>query len=182
MCRSSKQMEQPALGAAAHTASAVDPLLSQWSGDWGPCMLLQNKGGIRMAEDTILYISDHGPRSSSILAALEATGYDVVSAGTSTQAIALLFVMHSVTAVVLDQHSVGESSFDLTHGLRALRQDVPIVLLCTERTDRLPPAVDACVNKGQPLENLKADLQRLLAEKPAAESPNDCCSCASPSI
>jgi DNA-binding NarL/FixJ family response regulator len=135
-----------------------------------------------MAGNTILYISDHGPGSSSILAALEATGYDVVSTASSTQAIALSFVMHSVTAVVLDQHSVEESSFDLTHSLRALRPDVYIVLLCADRIDRLPPAVDACVNKGQPLENLKADLQRLLAEKPAAESPNDCCSCASPSI
>ena len=120
-----------------------------------------------MTGNTILYISDHGPRSSSILAALEATGYEVVSTDSSTQAIALLFVMHSVTAVVLDQHSPEESSFDLTHSLRALRPDVPMVLLCADRIDRLPTNVDSCVNTGRPLENLEADLHRLLAEKPA---------------
>ena len=132
-----------------------------------------------MAENTILYISDHEPRSSSILAALGATGYDVVSTDNSTQAIALLFVMHSVTAIVLDQ-PIEEPSFDLTHSLRALRPDVPIVLLCADRIDRLPPAVDSCVNTGQRLENLEANLQRLLAERPAAVGPIDCCSCASP--
>jgi len=133
-----------------------------------------------MAENTILYISDHELRSSSILAALGATGYDVVSTDNSTQAIALLFVMHSVTAIVLDQHSIEEPSFDLTHSLRALRPDVPIVLLCADRIDRLPPAVDSCVNTGQGLENLEADLQRLLVERPAAVGPIDCCSCTSP--
>jgi CheY-like chemotaxis protein len=59
-----------------------------------------------MPSDTILYISDHGLRSSSILAALEASGYSVVSADSSTQAIALVFVLHSVNDVVLDQHSI----------------------------------------------------------------------------
>jgi CheY-like chemotaxis protein len=133
-----------------------------------------------MAVDTVLYISDHGPRSNSISAVLEATGYDVVNANSSAQAIALLFVMHSVTAVVLDQHSIEQSSFDLTRSLGTLRPDVPIVVLYADRIDRLPPAVDACVSTGQPLENLAADLQRLLAEKPAAAGPIDCCSGASP--
>jgi DNA-binding response OmpR family regulator len=132
-----------------------------------------------MAE-TILYISDHGPRSSSILAALEATGYDVVSTDSSTQSVALLFVMHSVSATVLDQQSIEEPSFDLTRSLRALRPDVPIFLLCADRIDLLPPAVDSCVNTRQPLENLEADLHRILAEKPDAVSSVDCCSCTSP--
>jgi hypothetical protein len=133
-----------------------------------------------MTGGTILYISHHGPRSSSILAALDATGYNVVSTDSSTQAIALLFVMHSVTAVVIDQHSIEESSFDMVHSLRALRSDVPIVLLCADRFDRLPSAVNYCVNAGQPLENVTSDLQRTLAEKPAAEGLIDCSSCASP--
>lgn len=135
----------------------------------------------RMPGDTILYIRDHGPRSSSILAALEAIGYEVVSTNSSAQAIALLFVMHSVTAVVLDQHSIEQPSFDLTHSLRALRPDVPRILLCADRIDRLPPAVDYCVNAGQPLDNVTSDLQRILAEKPAPVSAVDCCSGARPS-
>jgi hypothetical protein len=133
-----------------------------------------------MAGETILYVSDHGPCSNSILAALEATGHEVVSADSSAQAIALLFVMHSVTAVVLDQHSIEQSSFNLTRNLRALRPDVPIVLLCGGRIDRLPPNIDSCVNAEQPLENLTFNLQCLLAEKPAEVGSTDCGSCASP--
>ncbi len=130
-----------------------------------------------MAEETLLYISDHGPRSSSMLAALEAAGYDVVSTNSSTQAIALLFVMHSVIAVVVDQHSIEQPSFDLAHSLRALRPDIPIVLLCADRIDRLPPDIDLCVNIGQAPESVAFDLQRFLAE-PATVGPIDCCSCA----
>lgn len=128
-----------------------------------------------MTEDVILYISDHGPRNSSILAALEATGHDVVSTENSTRAVALLFVMHSVTAVVLDQRSIEQPSFDLARSLRALCPDVPIILLCADRIDRLPPAIDACVSTDQPLKNLAAALQRILAEKPVAAGMIDCC-------
>jgi hypothetical protein len=133
-----------------------------------------------MAGETLLYISDHGSRGSSMLAALEAAGYDVVSTNGSTQAIALLFVMHSVIAVVVEQHSIEQPSFDLAHSLRALRPDIPIVLLCADRIDRLPPDIDLCVNIGQPLESVASDLQRFLEEKPAAVGPIDCCSCATP--
>jgi hypothetical protein len=133
-----------------------------------------------MSEDAILYISDHDARSRSIIAALEATGYDVASTEGSTQAIALLFVMHSVTAVVVEQHSIEQSSFDLPHSMQALRPDVPIILLCADRIDHLLSAVGYCVNTRQPLENVTADLQRLLAEKPAATGLIDCCNCANP--
>jgi CheY-like chemotaxis protein len=140
----------------------------------------ETKGEKQMAEDTVLYISDHGPRGSSIMAALEAIGYGVVTTDSSTQAIALLFVMHSVTAVVLDQHSIEQSNFDLTHNLRELRPDVPLILLCADRIDHLPPEVDLCVNTGRPLENITADLKRILEQKPAPAGPVDCCGCASP--
>jgi response regulator RpfG family c-di-GMP phosphodiesterase len=139
----------------------------------------QVKVEYEMAGDTILYISDHGPRSSSILAALEATGYDVVSTDSSTQSVALLFVMHSVSVIVVDQHSIEQPSFDLAHSLRVLRPDVPIVLLCTDRIDHLPAAVDYCVNAWQALENVISDLQSIMAKKSAAAGPADCCSCVS---
>jgi CheY-like chemotaxis protein len=119
-----------------------------------------------MAGDTILYISGHGPGSNSILAALGATGHDIVSADSSTQAIALLFVMHSVAAVVLDQSAIEQTSIDLARSLRALCPDVPIILLCADRIDHLPRGIDFCVDAGRPLENVTSDLQRLLAEKP----------------
>jgi CheY-like chemotaxis protein len=133
-----------------------------------------------MAADTILYISNHGPRSRSILAALEATGYDVVTTDSSTQSVALLFVMHSVSATVLDQQSIEQSSFDLARSLRALRPDVPIILICADRIDRLPAGVDYCVNSLQALENVTSDLQRILAKKSDAVASIDCCSCESP--
>jgi response regulator RpfG family c-di-GMP phosphodiesterase len=145
-------------------------------------MINETKVEYMMAGDTILYISDHGPRSSSTLAALEAIGYDAVSAINSIQAIALLFVMHSLTAVVLDQHSIEQSSFDLIHSIRALRPGVPIILLCTARVDRLPSAVDYCVQVGQALEDVTSDLKRILAEKPVTVGSIDCCSGPRPSM
>jgi hypothetical protein len=117
-----------------------------------------------------------------MLAALEAAGYDVVSTDGSTQAIALLFVMHSVIAVVVDRHSIEQPSFDLAHSLRALRSDIPIILLCADRIDRLPPDVDLCVNTGQPLESVVSDLQHFLEEKPAAVARLIAATAQSPSI
>ena len=119
-----------------------------------------------MVAGTILFVSDHGPQSSSILAALEATGYDVASPDRSTQAIAMLFVMNSVNAVVIDQPWTNQSSFDLTRSLRALCPEVPIIALCDGRIDPLPPEVDSCLNMRQPPEKVTSDLKCVLAERP----------------
>ena len=118
-----------------------------------------------MLTGTILFISDHGSGNDSISGALKATGYNVVNADHSTQAIAMLFVMASVTAVVIGQHSIEQSGFDLTRNLRALCPQVPIIALCDGRIDRLPPGVDSCLNTGRPLRKVTSDLKRLLAEK-----------------
>jgi hypothetical protein len=131
-----------------------------------------------MAEDTILYISDHGPCSDFISAALDATGHNVVSIHSSAQAIAMLFVMHSVAAVVLGQQWIEQPSFDLTRNLRALCPDVQLVALCDGRIDQLPLEVDCCVNTRQPLETLTSDLKRIIEERPIAVGPIDCCSSA----
>jgi DNA-binding NtrC family response regulator len=110
-----------------------------------------------MACDTILYISDPATSSKPILAALEATGYAVVSTSRSTQAIALLFVMHSAAAVVLDQRRGEEANFNLIRNLRSICPDVPILLLCHDQIHCTPPDVDACVSLGQPFEDLTLD-------------------------
>ena len=55
-----------------------------------------------MEQNTILHISDRANSSNSVLAAFKETGYEVVSTNTPTQGVALLYVMHSVAAVVLD--------------------------------------------------------------------------------
>jgi DNA-binding NtrC family response regulator len=118
-----------------------------------------------MGLETILYISDQTASSNSVLAALKATGYEVVSIDGSTDAVALLFVMHSVAAVLVDDRAREQTRFDLTGTLRAIRPEVPIVMLCGVQMDRLASLADACVNTGQPLEKMAPAVQRLLSAK-----------------
>src|SRR5580700_6339650 len=105
-----------------------------------------------MNRDTILYVFDQAVDSHLVLAALKATGCHVLSSSSSTQATALLFIMHSVAGIFLNQRAGEQNIFDLARSLRALRPDVPIVLLCPEEIQDLPSCVNACVNTGGPLE------------------------------
>jgi hypothetical protein len=118
-----------------------------------------------MTRETILYIFDQTAGSNSVLAALRATGYDIVSTNSAMQAIALLFVMHSVAAVVLDYPTREEASLDEARSLRAVCPSVRIVLLRNDPIDRLPSFVDACVSTRQPLENLTCAIRHLLNAK-----------------
>ncbi|MCU1310460.1 MAG: hypothetical protein JWO20_1585 [Candidatus Angelobacter sp.] len=118
-----------------------------------------------MAVERILYISDQTASSNSVLAALKASGYEVVSTDGSTDAVALLFVMHSVAAVLVDDRAREQTRFDLTRTLRAIRPDVPITLLCGVQMDRLASLADAYVSTGQPLEKMAPAVQRLLTAK-----------------
>jgi len=115
-----------------------------------------------MTDETILYVSDQTANDNSVLAALKATGYEVVSANSATQAIALLYVLHTVAGVVLNHRARARAKFDVARSLRAIRSGVPIVLLCSEQIKRLPSSVDACVDTGQPLEKLTAAVRRRL--------------------
>jgi len=120
-----------------------------------------------MTRDTVLYVYDEGANSKSVSTALEAAGYDVVSTDHGTQGIALLFVMHSVAAVVLDRLTRKHGGFNLARRLRAIHPGVPIMLLCRKQIDPLPPWVDACVSPGEPLEKLISILQKMLNHEPA---------------
>lgn len=118
-----------------------------------------------MTREAILYISEPVANSDSVLAAIEATGYEVVSTNSATQGIALLYIMHPVAAVVL-HHRVGEhAGLNVARGLRAIHPDALIVLLCDEQTDCVPSYVDACIGIGQPLEGLIAAVRHLVATK-----------------
>jgi hypothetical protein len=86
-----------------------------------------------MEHETILYISDQA-NSNPVLVALNGTGYEVVSTNRATQGVALLYVMHSFVAVVLS-HQAKEQ--DLARSLRAIRPDVPIIVLCRDQIDSL---------------------------------------------
>jgi response regulator RpfG family c-di-GMP phosphodiesterase len=129
-----------------------------------------------MAGDTILYVSDHAV-SASVLAAIKAAGYDVVSADRTNQALALLFVMRSAAAVVLDLGSTEEIGYELARELRAIHSGVPILLRCCEHIDHRPPWVDAYVSAGEPLERLASLLRKMLngelavQDGPPSDSP-----------
>src|SRR3982074_3500849 len=118
-----------------------------------------------MTNKTILYLSDQATNCNSVLAALKATAYEVVSINSATQALAMLYVLHAVAGVVLNHRARERAKFDIARSLRAIRSDVPIVLLCGDQMNRLPPSADACVDTGQPLEKLAAAVRRLLAAK-----------------
>jgi CheY-like chemotaxis protein len=118
-----------------------------------------------MTNETILYLSDLATNSNSVLAALKATGCEVVSTNSATQAIALLYVLHTVAGVVLNRRAREPNTCELARSLQAIRPDVPIVLLCSDRIDRLPSCVDACVRTEQPLERLAAAVRCLLTAK-----------------
>jgi hypothetical protein len=81
----------------------------------------KNEGGNTLALESILYISNQATSSNSVLAALEASGGEVVGTDSATQAIALLFIMHSVAVVVLHYRASERTSFDLVRSLRAIR-------------------------------------------------------------
>jgi response regulator RpfG family c-di-GMP phosphodiesterase len=121
-----------------------------------------------MVSDTILYVSDHAV-STSVLAAINAADYDVVSTNRATQALALLFVMHSAAAVVLDLESTEKIGFEFARQLQAIDPGVPILLRCCEHIDHLPSWVSAYVSVGEPLERLTSLLRRMLNGKVAVQ-------------
>lgn len=116
-----------------------------------------------MARETILYIFDSGRDTDAAFAVLKTAGYEVVSTNSGMQAVALLFILHPIAAVVLDHRAPEPTSFEVARSLKAVRPDVPIVLLCRDQFDRLPPSVDVCVSTRQPLARLTSEVRRLLA-------------------
>jgi DNA-binding response OmpR family regulator len=115
-----------------------------------------------MSLDTILYIFDKAIASDPVLVALKATGYKVISAGSSSQGLALLFLMRSVAAVVLHDEAGEWAGPEGARTLRAIRSNVPIILLCRYQIDGLPSCVDVCVSLAQPLDLVISAVRRLL--------------------
>lgn len=134
-----------------------------------------------MALESILYISNQATSSNSVLAALEATGCQVVGADSATQAVALLFITHSVAVVVLHYRARERASFDLVRSLRAIRPGVPIILLCREQIVPLPSGVDASgvylYDVGQPREKLTSQVQSLLTGEGPGPNVDDAVHC-----
>lgn len=114
-----------------------------------------------MKREAILYISDHAT-SDSVTVELEARGYEVVDIDSPSQGTALLYIMHSVAAVVLHYQAEDRTWFELTRSLRAIRPSVPTILLSRDPILCLPPWVDACVGTKQPLEQVASAVDNLL--------------------
>ncbi len=77
-----------------------------------------------MEYNTILYVSAE-KSSDPVLAVLKETGCEVVNTDSPTEGVALLYIMHSVTAVVLDNRAREQAGFDVAQSLRQIRPDVP---------------------------------------------------------
>jgi DNA-binding response OmpR family regulator len=115
-----------------------------------------------MGDKIILYISDRSNRSNSVLAALKETGCEVVSTNSPTIGVALLYVMHTVDAVVLNNGSREQASFDVAESLRQIRPNVPIMLQCGDQIDSSPSWTDRCVSTDE----LASAVQDLLIVEP----------------
>ena len=98
-----------------------------------------------MGHSTILYISDHASSSSSVMAVLKETGCEIVSTDSPSQGVALLYIMRSVSAVVLDSGAAEHAGFDLTQSLRRIRPNVPVMLQCDDQIDNSPSRTESCV-------------------------------------
>lgn len=121
----------------------------------------------------ILYLSNQAG-SNSVTAALEATGHQVVSTYSRTQAIALMFLISPVAAVVLHDRMEEEAILDVARSTRSIHPEVPIILLSGHEIDHLPPCVDACVSTGHPGDDITSAVRFLLAEKPESFRRQGC--------
>jgi hypothetical protein len=119
----------------------------------------------RMSEDhIILHISDGASRSDSVLAGLKEKGYELVNTDSPTQGVALLYVMHSAAAVLVDKGASEQADFDLVQSLRLIRPKVPVTLLCGDQVDSSRSPADTCVKKDE----LASGLQHLLTAESVA--------------
>lgn len=90
-----------------------------------------------MARETILYFSDQANSSNSVSGALKAAGYEVLKTNSSTEAIALLYIMQSVVRVVLNHRARQHTSFDVAQSMGSICPDIPIIFLCRGQIDTL---------------------------------------------
>jgi DNA-binding NtrC family response regulator len=111
---------------------------------------------------TILHVSGRANISNSVLAELKETGCEVVSTNSPTEGVALLYLMHSVAAVLLDNRAREQAGFDLAQSLRKIRPNVPLILLCGDQIDASPSWTDGCVSR----DKLTSAVQHLLTAEP----------------
>jgi DNA-binding NarL/FixJ family response regulator len=129
---------------------------------WKATCFIHGEGGNAVKHETILYISDHATSSDSVAVELKGKGYEVVDTDSPSHGAALLHIMHSVAAVVLNCQPGDRTWFELAKTLRAIRPDVPIILLSRDPILHLPPWVDACVGTAPEPEKVSSAVHNLL--------------------
>lgn len=115
-------------------------------------------------DNTILYISSRANSGDSVLDALKEKGYEVVTASSPTEGVALLYVFHPIVAVVLGKRAREQAAFDVAQSLKQIRPNIPIVELCGDRTDGSSSRTNKCVST----DKIASALQYLLAAESAA--------------
>jgi DNA-binding NtrC family response regulator len=121
-----------------------------------------------MYKQTILLVFVDRIQGGRLCRSLADAGYEVSGTSSSTQAIALSFVIQSLAAVVLDQRTEEHSIFDLARNLRAVRPHLPVILLSRERIPHLPAYIDACVSGEETVESFLSVLNAILDHSKAA--------------
>jgi DNA-binding NarL/FixJ family response regulator len=116
-----------------------------------------------MSIATVLYISDKTVPGDPVTGALRNAGYEVVSADSFSEGVALLFLLRSVAAVVLHDRLGERNGVDVARSLRSIRPEVAIILLSPNQIDSLPPYVDASVSMSQPFDVVTSTVRHLLA-------------------
>jgi DNA-binding NtrC family response regulator len=111
-----------------------------------------------MDHGTILYISDATKGKGAVCAAIKETGCDVLSANSPTEGVAMLYIMRTCAAVVIDDRAREEANFDLAQSLRKIDPGVPVLELCSEHVDSSSARADACVST----DKLASAIQQLL--------------------
>lgn len=92
----------------------------------------------------ILVVDDEAPLLMTLVANLELEGFEVMEARTGDEALALVRI-HEFDVVLSDIRMPGMSGVDLCKEIRALRPDVPVVLMTAFTVERL---VREAVNEG----------------------------------
>jgi CheY-like chemotaxis protein len=114
-----------------------------------------------MEHHTVLYICEQVDRNNPVLAAIKETGCEVVITDSPTEAIALLYILGQVAAVVLDARARKHAGFDVTQSLRRIRPGVPVMVQCRDKIDGSTSWTNSCVSTDE----LPRVLQHLLGEE-----------------
>ena len=119
------------------------------------------------SKHTILYVTENLAPDNSIVGKLKNSGFDMISASRSTEAVAKLFA-NRIEAIVLDQRATEKINLGLAKFIKSFRAAMPVILLSTQLLDPLPRCIDAGVCLQDELGSLVLTIELLLDSPEAA--------------